>query len=655
MTSLYGLLAKRRIVALHDALIAGLSFSAALVLRSGPQGLAADDAPWLAIALFAATAAVVFAALGLSTSRWRFTAFADLRRLALAAVLATLVGTLVIFVVTRLEGVPRSVPPICCQVLLPGLFLPRIVVRLLHERRAERRERARAAPDRVLVVGGAERIAAHLADGGFPAPVEVVGLVLPEVAADQGPIDEIPVCGAVADLATVLERLTAEGTPPDRIVTLGPYGDRIAARTVVAAAARHGVPLDRIADPSASDPARVMTLEDLLCRHPTDLSPKQVRDLCEGRRVLITGAGGSIGSKIAELVAGLGPRRLILLDHGEHALYLVDRALRETFPALDLAAAIADVRDAGRIRRLVAAERPEVVFHAAALKHVPLSEANPCEAVRTNAIGTAVVADACVAEDVDVLVLISTDKAVDPTSVMGAGKRAAEMYCQALDLAQPVTGHATRFVTVRFGNVLGSTGSVVPLFERQIARGGPVTVTHPDMRRYFMTVEEACGLVLHAAALGSSATEGELARGCIFELDMGEPLRILDLARAMIVLAGKRPDIDIRIETIGIRPGEKLFEEIFHSDEPLMPTAEPAVLVARPRPVDLARVRRAFVALEAAAADGNVAAVMRRLKDLMPEFQASVLQPRPEEEPPHSGSDAAEIVPLGRKAVRSAE
>ena len=342
--------------------------------------------------------------------------------------------------------------------------------------------------------------------------------------------------------------------------------------------------------------------------------------LVQGRRVMVTGAGGSIGSELARQVAALGPDSLVLLDSGEFALWQIDLELGESAPLVARHAVIADVRDEARIRAVFEAHRPELVFHAAALKHVPLVEANPAEGMVTNAAGTRNVAEAARAAGAAAMVLISTDKAVNPTSVMGASKRLAEMYCQALDI-QGRAGGGMRAITVRFGNVLGSTGSVVPVFQRQLARGGPLTVTHPDMQRYFMTVREAVGLVLQASVVGTVASSPEFLRdGGIFVLDMGPPVKISDLARNMIRLSGQRPDIDVQIRYTGLRPGEKLFEELFHGREPAVPTGHDGLLMAKPRTADLAMVGRAIDEIAAAARAGNIRLALTLLGHQVPEF-----------------------------------
>jgi len=329
--------------------------------------------------------------------------------------------------------------------------------------------------------------------------------------------------------------------------------------------------------------------------------------------VLITGAGGSIGSELVRQVLALKPAEILLLDNSEHALYTIDREVLEQWPDAVRSSVIADIRDTDRIGRIFARFRPDLVFHAAALKHVPLVEDNIVEGATTNVGGTINIADTCIACGVSTMVLISTDKAVNPSSIMGATKRIAESYCQALDLARGDDDDSTRFVTVRFGNVLGSTGSVVPLFQRQLAGGGPITVTHPDMTRYFMTVREAVELVLQASAIGTDD-------GKIFVLDMGEPIRIMDLAEQMIRLAGLKPGKDIKIDIVGTRPGEKLFEEIFHGAEPPVATENPGLLLAAPRAGNLDDVKAALKDIANACRDDDAEAIVRVIQKLVPEY-----------------------------------
>lgn len=330
---------------------------------------------------------------------------------------------------------------------------------------------------------------------------------------------------------------------------------------------------------------REVNLEDLLQREPVKLDLKKVAGYLKGKRVLVTGAGGSIGSELCRQIVRLQPAGLILLGKGENSIYEIEQELRGRYPDLPIEPVIADVRDRKRIRSVFARTRPEAVFHAAAHKHVPLMELQPEEAVQNNIFGTRNVAEAAHAYGTEIFVMISTDKAVNPSSVMGATKRVAEQIVQSINLVS-----RTKFVAVRFGNVLGSRGSVVPLFKKQIAAGGPVTVTHPEMKRYFMTIPEAVQLVLQA---GSMAQGGE-----VFVLDMGEPVKIYDMACALIELAGLRPQRDIEIRFTGLRPGEKLFEELLTAEEGTSATAHEKIFVANLQSIDLNRLEQGLTKLQ---------------------------------------------------------
>lgn len=324
---------------------------------------------------------------------------------------------------------------------------------------------------------------------------------------------------------------------------------------------------------------RPVDIEDLLGRDPVKLDTTAVREYLAGKIVLITGAGGSIGSEIVRQVAKMQPKKLLLLGKGENSIYEITQELKINSPEVKTVPIIADVRDKERIKAIMDYFKPKVVFHAAAHKHVPLMEYQPAEAVRNNILGTKVVADEAAEHNVETFVMISTDKAVNPTSVMGCTKRVAEMYVQSMN-----KNSGTRFVAVRFGNVLGSRGSVIPLFKKQIAKGGPVTVTHPDMKRYFMTIPEASQLVLQAGAMAKG--------GEVFVLDMGEPVRIYDLAKDLITLSGLIPDKDIEIKITGLRPGEKLFEELLSAEDGTEKTTHKKIFTARIKEIDKAGLDR---------------------------------------------------------------
>jgi FlaA1/EpsC-like NDP-sugar epimerase len=331
----------------------------------------------------------------------------------------------------------------------------------------------------------------------------------------------------------------------------------------------------------------------------------------KGRRVLVTGAGGSIGSELCRQISRYSPAQLIMLDHAEFNLYSIEQEMKKYWDEKRMSVLLGDVRDEVGMRFVFENFKPEIVFHAAAYKHVPLVEENPAEGIRTNIFGTRLVADLAVKYGVKKFLLVSTDKAVNPTNVMGASKRTAEIYCQSKNARA-----TTAFITTRFGNVLGSAGSVVPLFRKQIERGGPVTVTHPEITRFFMTIPEAVSLILQAAAMGQG--------GEIFVLDMGEPVKIIDLARQMIRLSGNEPGKDVDITYIGLRPGEKLHEELFHRAENLLGTSHPKIMQAQAREVDWDWFLQELAELANACISREVEAILPILKRIVPELHDEV-------------------------------
>lgn len=375
-------------------------------------------------------------------------------------------------------------------------------------------------------------------------------------------------------------------------------------RKLVAAvkSSRRALPVHRSVSPT-----------DLLGRKPVNLDTPELQRFLAGKRVMVTGAGGSIGSEICRQAMKFCPASLIMVDRCENALFEIDQALRHQWIGSDLRPVVADVGDAARIEKVFAEQRPQVVFHAAAHKHVPMMEANPGEAIKNNVLGTKCVADASLRAGVTAFVLISTDKAVNPTSVMGASKRVAELYIQSLNQALPTRASITptRFVAVRFGNVLGSSGSVVPIFAKQIAAGGPVTVTDPRMQRYFMTIPEASQLVMQAGAIGQG--------GEIFVLDMGQPVRILDLAEEMIRRQGLEVGKDIRIKFTGIRPGEKLFEELSNASDSVTPTSHPQISIWQLPQLKAGRIEMIMEDLESVV-DAPRDAVLRAFSRAVDEF-----------------------------------
>jgi FlaA1/EpsC-like NDP-sugar epimerase len=621
---------------IHDGLMAAASFVLSLYLRVG-DAVWTQDPVWLAqsTALFTITVLVFLRLGGLYRGIWRYSSLNDLFGIGRAALFSVLVYTLALFLLTRLEGQPRSTLAINWFVLVALLAVPRIGYRLFRDGRVDRmfeRDAHRRIP--VLLIGASDGAELFISEmrrdrGSNYEAVGIVGLNNTRVGRF---IHRVPVLGTLDALPAIIERLDKIDRRPQRLILTAPNIEGAVIRQIVDQALALGLPLARIPrvtelQPGVTDELQIrpVAIEDLLGRPQRVLDRAAMADLIRGRRVLVTGAGGTIGSELVRQIAAAAPAYLTLFDASEYQLYLTDLDLSERHAELPRSACLGDVRDRKRLDEVMAEARPELVFHAAAYKHVPMIEANAVEGVLTNVIGTRNLAEACQAAGVRAMVMISTDKAVHPTNVMGATKRLAECICQALDIQVRRDGGGTRFVTVRFGNVLGSSGSVVPLFRRQLEAGGPLTVTHKDVERFFMTVREAVELVLQASALGT-ADNATIEQGGIFVLEMGEPVKIADLARQMIRLAGLIPDQDVKIDYVGLRPGEKLYEELFHESEKLMPTASDGILLARPRTADYAVLARALEELEEAARARNADHVLGILSRLVPEFRGDTLR-----------------------------
>ncbi len=616
----------------HDVVMAGAAMSAAFYLRLGDDLTFWFETPELIglIALFTATAAAVFLFSGMYRGVWLYASLSDLFVITRSVSVTVLLFIVIMFLWTRLDDVPRSVPLITWFVLMAFLGGPRFLYRMWKDWPQGRRRDDGAGRVPVLLIGAGDECALFIRALSQPrnAGYRAVGILALRQGREGRQILGVDVLGHVSNAETVLDQLAGRNNRPRRILLTRDGVEGSVVRELVEIAARRGVPLARL--PKATDfrsetgdtpvTMQAIAVEDLLGRPQTPLDRESMAGLVRGRRVVVTGAGGSIGSELCRQAAGLNPSLLVMLDLSEYALYLIDHELGSSHPELARRAVLGDVRDRTALDRLFGGVRPELVFHAAALKHVPLVEANPMEGFASNTIGTLNVAEAARRAGVQAMVMISTDKAVNPSSVMGATKRLAEICCQSFDQASDQGNEPdTRFVTVRFGNVLGSTGSVVPLFQKQLAAGGPLTVTHPDMTRYFMTTREAVELVLQASVMGLSSG----ADGRIFVLDMGEPVKIIDLARQMIRLSGKVPGDDVKIIFTGLRPGEKLSEEIFHGDEAPVPTTRPGILLAKPRSADLEVLRARIAVLETAVQSGDQESAARVLRQFVPEYSGA--------------------------------
>ena len=615
----------------HDVTMAALSFLVSLYLRVGGDFSYFDTGFVVeATVIFTVIAAGVFWTMRLYGGVWRYASVEDLLAITRAVTGTILIFLATMFLVSRLEFVPRSTLAINWLVLLAMLGGPRFLYRVFKDRRAAdklERDGQRRIPVLLVGAGDAAEIFVRAINRARHSAFHAVGMIDEKGSRVGRNIHGVHVLGTIDDIPAIVERLAAEGRRPQRMIITKTNIAGEEVQRLLKLGERLDIELARMprlddfrsnVDPTPE--LRPINIEDLLGRPQASLDRDSMAALIGGRRVLVTGAGGTIGAELCRQIAAFRPAMIALLDSSEYQLYSIDLELGERMPDLPRRAILADVRDRDRVARVFQEIQPELVFHAAALKHVPMVEMHPAEGSLTNVLGTRIVADACRAHGVAAMVLISTDKAVNPSSMMGATKRVAESYCQALDLAETDRGpDRTRFVTVRFGNVLGSTGSVVPLFQRQLAAGGPLTVTHRDMTRYFMTVREAVELVLQASVLGVADNTGQ---GKIYVLDMGEPVKIVDLARQMILLAGLQPDIDVKIEITGIRPGEKLFEELLHASEELVPTTHPGILLAAPRAADLALLGRAIEELAAAARAGHGEEARAIVERLVPEFRS---------------------------------
>jgi O-antigen biosynthesis protein WbqV len=585
-------------------------------------------------AVFVLICAVTFPAAGLYKRKWKYASIPDYIVLVEAALIASLILMTFIFVRSHFAIIPHSIIAIEIMTLvslLAGLRLTfrqedlKGLVAASHWTTADMNPRIP-----VLLIG-----AGHEADLYLRAlqrdPTsehQPVGFLnnSPDNSRDEtgSMLRGVPVLGSIGEFNDVVAELDAQGLRPRHLIFTAPLSslDDGEAERLIACADRMGMAVSRLNPATELRNPRVASefelrpieLTDLLERPQAALDVAALQRFINGRRVMITGAGGSIGSELARQVAGLSPSRLVLVDNCEFNLYSIDLDLAENFPCIERSVRYCDVRDKRRVEAVFAQHKPELVFHAAALKHVPLVELNPCEGVLTNVFGTMNIAEAVKRWGALGMVQISTDKVVNSPNVMGSTKRLAELYCQSLDLEGLNDVGAPRFMTVRFGNVLGSSGSLIPLFKRQLARGGPLTVTHPEMMRFFMTIREAVELTLQASAYG---LEKKLGGGEIFVLDMGEPIKIIDIARRMIRLAGFVPDQDVQIQIVGCRPGEKLFEELFDEAEKRVKPPVPGVLGAVPTPVPLAVLHEAFERLRRAATEGDTASVFETMNSIL--------------------------------------
>jgi FlaA1/EpsC-like NDP-sugar epimerase len=548
----------------------------------------------------------IFIYFGLYRGIWRFASLPDLSRIVRAVVVSTAIAAVVIFFLTRLEYVPRSVFIIDAILLILLLGGTRLSYRLLKDHRL-----GKEAAERVLVVGAGAAGEGLVRDllRMRPAVYAPVAFVDDDPAKQGQEIHGIRVVSNIENIASVAGQWDA-----DLIMLALPSANSDQMRRIVELCEMSGVPFrtlpklqSLVSGKVSINELREVRIDDLLGRAPVMLDRTEIVKRLSDKIVLVTGGGGSIGSELCRQVTSVGIQHLIVLDQSEYNLYSIEKELHQSRPELKLTCELGDVCDEAGLEYLFRSYKPNVVFHAAAYKHVPMLENKVREAVRNNIIGSWNVARLADKYGCSDFVMVSTDKAVNPGNIMGATKRVAEIICQTLDERS-----TTRFITTRFGNVLGSAGSVVPLFRKQIQRGGPVTVTDRNITRYFMTISEACRLILQTTVMGSG--------GEIFVLDMGEPVKILYLAEQMIRLSGKIPGEDIKIEFTGLRPGEKLHEELFHTDENLTDTSHEKIMLALSRKTDWQTLAESMDKFRQAVDEFDIDEIMALIKKLVPEM-----------------------------------
>ncbi|MCX7555374.1 nucleoside-diphosphate sugar epimerase/dehydratase [Xanthomonadaceae bacterium JHOS43] len=614
--SLIGGIHPRLAVVLHDLMMVWLAWYVANVVRFAFEKGAEPVqvfAPEL-LAVLGAQALVLWWT-GLYRGLWRFASLPDIWNIARAAVLGALAIALSVFLLNRLDGVPRAVLLIYPVLLMLFLATPRFMYRRWKDSRYG--AGSRVPIRRVLILGAGSAGESLIRELRRENLLRPVGILDDNRTLRGAKIQGVPVLGTLDRLPEIAHEVAAE-----MLLIAMPSISNQQMQRVVELCETTQLPFrtvprlkDVIEGRSAFNQLKEVAIDDLLGRDPVSLDWTAIRTGLTGRRVLISGGGGSIGSELCRQVARLGVESLCVVELSEYNLYRIEQELRAEFPELILNVVLGDCGDPAVCEHALSLSHPHTVFHAAAYKHVPMLQEQSREAFRNNVLATQTLALAAIRHGVESFVLISSDKAVNPTNVMGASKRVAEMVCQSL-----ARDSTMRIITVRFGNVLDSAGSVVPLFREQIQRGGPVTVTHPEVTRYFMTIPEACQLILQAAALGDG--------GEIFALDMGDPVRIAYLAEQMIRLAGKLPERDISIVYTGLRPGEKLFEELFHPQESYHPTAHAKIMLAQPRDLPEASLEQAVQQARQAVLRYDQGVLEAILRQLVPEYTRETASPQ---------------------------
>ena len=619
------------LIVLHDLVATAAAIVLTFYVRF--EGPPLDDRlPGLKyLPVFLIYAASIYLLFGLHRNKWRFTSVPDLYEIfrAVSVLAVSLLALDYVLVAPNVFGhFYFGKITILLYWFLQMFFLggTRIAYRYFHYARTLQRAKiADATPTLVLGRAADAEVLLRAIESGAVKKIWPVGVLSPSPADRGQSIRGIPVLGDIDDLESVVADFLSRGTKVTRVVlTPSALSPEARPEVLLIRARKLGLTMSQLPSLDAGGHAvqlAPVAVEDLLLRPSVKIDYSRLEAFVSGKAIVVTGGGGSIGSEICDRMVTFGAARLLVIENSEPALHAVLEALKAKQTGAVLSGRIADIRDRARVMALITQFKPDMVFHAAALKHVPLLELDWDEGIKTNVFGSINVADAAAAAGAAAMVMISTDKAIEPVSVLGATKRLAEMYCEALDkeLARHAAGKtATRMISVRFGNVLASNGSVVPKFKSQIEAGGPVTVTHPDMVRYFMTIREACDLVITAATHALGPASGDVS---VYLLNMGQPVKIVDLAERIIRLSGLEPGRDIQITFTGIRPGERLHEILFARDEETTDIGIPGIVATKPVQPSLDAIRAWAATLEQGLSRGERTAIYNVLRDAVPEFR----------------------------------
>jgi len=633
MRKMFSLTPRQYLIVAHDLLATAVAIVASFFIRFEDTGLAERfDGLIRFLPGFLLYAGLIYFLFGLHASKWRFTSLPDLFNIVRASTVLAISLLVLDYILVSPQVYGQyffGKITIVLYWFLQMAFLAgsRIAYRQFRYVRTQQHVRGEHSVPTLLLGRAADaEVLLRAIESGAVSRVRPVGILSPSLADRGQSMRGIPVVGSLDDLEQVIRDSEARGTHIGRLIfTPSALVPEAAPESTLMRARRLGLQTSRL--PALTDGPEAVQLtpvavEDLLLRPSVTIDYRRLENVVRGKSIIVTGGGGSIGAEICDRMVTFGAARLLVVEHSEVALHAIVEALRLKGGHAEIDGRIADVRDRERIMRVFADFKPDVVFHAAALKHVPLLERDWGEGIKTNVFGSVNVIDATVAAGAGAMVMISTDKAIEPVSVLGATKRLAEMYAQALDADFAIRRAAARppirLIAVRFGNVLASNGSVVPKFKAQIEAGGPVTVTHPDMVRYFMTIREACDLVVTAA---SHALETERPDVSVYVLNMGQQVRIVDLAERMIALSGLEPGVDIKIEFTGIRPGERLHEILFAHNEPTAEIGIAGIVAAKPSNPSVESMRRWLATLEQGLARNDRSVIYGVLRDAVPDFR----------------------------------